>query len=132
MTNSVFEGMTNLYSLSKTLRFELKPVGKTRENMDDNLEYDKDLQTFLKDQSIEDAYQVLKPVFDTIHEDFITQSLESEEGKKIDIAEYYTLTHKLLLLKSKKANLKKREQSDEITKEIENIQKEIDNLEKDK
>ena len=25
---SVFEGFTNLYELSKTLRFELRPVGK--------------------------------------------------------------------------------------------------------
>ncbi|PIU09150.1 MAG: hypothetical protein CO138_00730 [Candidatus Moranbacteria bacterium CG_4_9_14_3_um_filter_33_15] len=28
MSKLVFENFTNLYSLSKTLRFELKPVGK--------------------------------------------------------------------------------------------------------
>ena len=86
--DSVFSKFTNLYSLSKTLRFELKPVGKTLENMRKQLKYDETLQTFLKDQAIEDAYQILKPIFDELHEQFITQSLESDEAKSISFAEY--------------------------------------------
>jgi len=66
----------------------LKPVGKTLENMRTHLEYDKDLQTFMKDQDIEDAYQTLKPILDNIHEDFITQSLESAKAKSIDFSGY--------------------------------------------
>lgn len=31
--SSVFDQFTNQYALSKTLRFELRPVGETLENM---------------------------------------------------------------------------------------------------
>lgn len=88
MDKKIFEQFTNQYSLSKTLRFELKPVGKTLENMKEHFEYNPDLQTFLKDQRIEDAYQLLKPIIDDIHEEFITQSLESDEAKNIDFSGY--------------------------------------------
>lgn len=86
---------TNQYSLSKTLRFELVPQGKTRENMNTQFEYDSDMQTFLKDQRIEDAYQTLKPVLDGIHEEFITESLESEQAKGIDFVAYADMYTKL-------------------------------------
>ncbi len=85
---SVFDSFTNLYSLSKTLRFELKPVGKTLEHLKKAQEYDPVIQTFMKDQEIEDAYQSLKPVLDKIHEDFITQSLVSPQAKSIDFSPY--------------------------------------------
>ena len=83
-----FSNFTNLYELSKTLRFELKPVGDTLEKMKQNLKYDKNLQTFLKDQDIEDAYQNLKPLIDGIHEEFINDSLESNKAKEIDFSNY--------------------------------------------
>ncbi len=86
-----FSAFTNKYALSKTLRFELKPVGKTLENMCSHLGYDKELQTFLKDQQIEDAYQQLKPVLDSLHEAFITESLSSETAKTIDFTKYWEL-----------------------------------------
>ncbi|OIO19978.1 MAG: type V CRISPR-associated protein Cpf1 [Candidatus Magasanikbacteria bacterium CG_4_10_14_0_8_um_filter_32_14] len=86
--NNVWDKFTNQYSLSKTLRFELKPVGKTREKMNEQLKYDKQLQTFLKDQEIEDAYQYLKPFFDKLHKEFITDSLDSDTTKKIDFSDY--------------------------------------------
>lgn len=86
---SIFdERFSGLYSLSKTLRFELKPVGKTLENMRRHLRYDEKLQTFFADQEIEDAYQTLKPVFDVIHEKFITESLISDKAQEINFADY--------------------------------------------
>jgi len=85
---SVFDQFTNKYSLSKTLRFELKPVGKTLDRMKEHMKYDENLQTFLKDQDIEDAYQVFKPLIDEIHEEFIVSSLESDEAKHIDFSSY--------------------------------------------
>jgi len=63
-------------------------VGKTLENMREHLGYDKNLQTFLKDQKIEDAYQELKPKIDELHEEFINDALGSEEAKKINFSEY--------------------------------------------
>lgn len=83
-----FDKFTNLYSLSKTLRFELKPVGKTLDNMKKDLQWDERLQTFFKDQEIEDAYQTLKPEIDKIHEQFITESLESEDVNSIGFSSY--------------------------------------------
>lgn len=88
-----FDQFTNLYSLSKTLRFELKPIGKTLDTMRENLRYDGSLQTFFADKEIEDAYQTLKPIFDKIHEQFITESLESETAQKIDFSEYLEKYH---------------------------------------
>lgn len=88
---SVFDDFTGKYALSKTLRFELKPIGKTLENMRTQFEYDEDLRTFMKDQNIEDSYQALKPVLDTIHEEFINESLESESVKNIDFSSYLNL-----------------------------------------
>lgn len=96
-----FDDFTNLYSLSKTLRFELRPVGKTIENMREHLRYDEYLQTFLADQEIEDAYQALKPLFDSSHEEFITDSLESEIAKNIDFSEYLKIYRDKKNLKEK-------------------------------
>lgn len=99
MNKHVFEGFANLYSISKTLRFELKPVGRTLENMKEKIGYkdgtNDDFSTFLKDQAIEDAYQALKPVFDRLHEEFITVSLESAEAKKIDFTSYFEIKEEL-------------------------------------
>lgn len=120
----VFEKFTNLYSLSKTLRFELKPYLEIPEDEKEKLfgedkEYYKGCKTyteyylkktnkehhsnekaknvdlqlinFLHDQQVEDAYQILKPVFDKLHEEFITKSLEGDAAKKINFEDYYNL-----------------------------------------
>jgi hypothetical protein len=118
---NIFSDFTKQYALSKTLRFELKPIGKTRENMDKELEYDPTLRTFLKDQRIEDAYQTLKPVFDKIHETFITQSLESNAAKEIDFSIYLKLKTELQAI-NKKDNPKK---SKDKQKEIEGEEKKL-------
>src|SRR3989344_5958259 len=86
---SIFDKFTRQYSLSKTLRFELKPVGKTLENMRNHLGFDEKLQTFFADQEIKHAYMTLKPIFDSIHEKFITESLASSVAKKINFLEYF-------------------------------------------
>jgi len=114
-TKSIFDNFTNQYSLSKTLRFELKPEGNTLKKMKENLEYDSDLQTFLADQKIEDAYQILKPVFDKIHEEFITKSLKSIKAKKIDFSPYFDLYKKQKEEqdKQKKKNFEKLIQNEE-------------------
>lgn len=87
---NIFNEFTNLYELSKTLRFELKPIGNTIDKMRQHLRYDKDLQTFFADQEIEYAYQILKPIFDSLHEEFITDSMVSKIARDIDFSEYLT------------------------------------------
>jgi CRISPR-associated protein Cpf1 len=98
---SIFSQFTNLYSLTKTLRFELKPIGKTLENLWKAQGKDENLQTFLKDQEIEVAYQTLKPELDKKHEEFINQSLKCEEAKNVNFEKY------LELYRNKQDNLKK-------------------------
>ncbi len=86
---NTYKNFANQYELLKTLRFELKPISKTLEKMRENVKYDKDLQTFLKDQEIEDSYQILKPVFDRLHENFINESLNSRTLKTANFNEYF-------------------------------------------
>lgn len=86
---NIYKDFASQYELLKTLRFELKPIGKTLEKMRENIKYDKDLQTFLKDQEVEDSYQTLKPVFDRLHESFINESLNSKTLKNTDFSEYF-------------------------------------------
>lgn len=83
-----FESFTNVYQVQKTLRFGLKPMWNTLEKMREQFEYDKDLQTFLTDQRIEDAYQSLKPFIDDQHELFINMALKSGIAKQIPFADY--------------------------------------------
>ena len=89
---------TGLYSLSKTLRFELKPVGKTKETFkrwldelkNTELVVDDGGNLFLKDKQIKDAYLAIKPIMDKLHEQFIEMSLLSKEARNIDFSDYYT------------------------------------------
>lgn len=97
----IFRDFFGKYALSKTLRFELKPVGKTLENMQNRFGYDKEMRTFLCDQKIEDAYQALKPVLDRIHEKFINESTESVEAKRIGFGSYLDLYRNRKDLKEK-------------------------------
>ncbi len=101
----VFDEFTNLYPVSKTLRFELVPDPASLEHMKTRFGYDPEIQAFLCDKEIEDAYQRLKPVLDKIHEQFITESLTSNDVKKIDFSEYFKTFFEIK--ESKKGDLKK-------------------------
>ena len=68
--NTISDNFTNLYSLSKTLRFELKPIGKTAENIQ--------AKGLLKeDESRAKEYQVVKKIIDKYHKSFIEESFDS-------------------------------------------------------
>lgn len=123
--SKIFSNCKNLYSLSKTLRFELVPVWETRNKMNENLEYDENLKTFFKDQNIEDAYQVLKPVFDKIHEEFITKSLENNEVKKIVFWNYLKLKSELLKIDKKWKEKEYNDKKKEIEAEEKSLRKQI-------
>ena len=90
MNNS--DNFTNLYSLSKTLRFELKPIGKTAETFKQWIEElnntNEDGNLFAKDRKIKDAYLVIKPIMDKLHEQFIEKAL-LDGAKNIDFSEYF-------------------------------------------
>lgn len=67
---NAFEGFTNLYELSKTLRFELKPVGNTQKMLDDN-------KVFEEDKIKQEKYTKIKPYFDRLHREFVKESLQN-------------------------------------------------------
>lgn len=76
---NLFNDFTNLYELQKTLRFELKPVGKTAELLKQNM-------VFEKDKLIDDNYHKIKYYFDLLHRKFIKEALSEIN---FDFNEYY-------------------------------------------
>lgn len=67
-----YEKMSASYALSKTLRFELLPIGMTRSNLEKH-------EILIKDAKKDKAYHEIKPLFDEIHDKFISESLEKSE-----------------------------------------------------
>ncbi len=80
---------TNQYSLSKTLRFELKPIGKDGERLLSEKATNFFAEILEQDREIKKAYDALKPVMDKIHENIINTSMTSAEAKQIDFTEYF-------------------------------------------
>lgn len=83
-----FENFTGLYSLTKTLRFELKPIGKTLEYIEKNGLLD-------RDRHRANSYVEVKKIIDRYHKQFIEDSLRNfkliyeNEGKKDSLEEYF-------------------------------------------
>lgn len=74
-----FKDFTNLYEVQKTLRFELKPVGKTEVLIEAN-------KILEKDKLIDDNYHKIKYYFDLLHKKFINETLAD---LKLDLKNYY-------------------------------------------
>ncbi|MCL1624277.1 type V CRISPR-associated protein Cas12a/Cpf1 [Moraxella sp. Tifton1] len=86
----LFNAFTQQYPLSKTVRFELKPIGKT-------LEYIKAKNFLKKDAALAESYQKIKPILDDYHRDFIGQAL-----KDISLTELSNFQNHYLALKQNK------------------------------
>lgn len=86
---------TDLYSISKTLRFELKPIGKTLENIEKNGILGRDYRRSI-------GYKSIKKIIDEYHKAFIDRVLNDYERKldetgrivwKDSLNELYRLYH---------------------------------------
>lgn len=81
---------TNLYPVSKTLRFELQPIGKTKENIEKN-------GILLRDEKRAEDYQIVKDYIDEYHKQFIKDRLWNfklpltSEGHLNSLEEYQVL-----------------------------------------
>lgn len=73
--SNMYDKFTNLYSVSKTLRFELKPQGKTLENLKIN-------NVIQDDEHRAESYKRAKKMIDEYHKKFINEVLENY---KIDL-----------------------------------------------
>lgn len=110
-----YDNYTNLFSLSKTLRFELQPIGKTKETFrqwfeelrNAELVVDGDSNLFIKDKKIKDAYLAIKPVMDYLHEQFIDEALKSNEAKKIDFSKYFDAYRNKMVKEEMESELRK-------------------------
>lgn len=96
--NSVFDGFTRKYELSKTLRFELRPVGKTQEMLEET-------GVFEKDRIIKEKYEKTKPYFDRMHREFVQDALSdvalSSGGEYARIVSEWRKDTKSAVLKKK-------------------------------
>lgn len=117
----IFDSFINKYSLSKTLRFELKPHPLSRSLT----------EVISKDKEIDRLYnEEMKPMFDDLHEKFIRESLAEVEFTVTDLKQLERYFEELKNLKQKLKNLNKNKEDNE--KEIENTQKEIKEFENEK
>lgn len=84
------EQFTNLYPVSKTLRFELQPIGKTKEHIEKN-------GILQRDEKRADDYKTVKGFIDEYHKQFIKERLWSfnlplrSEGHLNSLEEYQAL-----------------------------------------
>jgi hypothetical protein len=114
---SIWSEFTKQYALNKTLRFELKPVGRTEDFLKQN-------KVFEKDKTIDDSYNQAKFYFDKLHQKFINESLSLNNAKAIDL-KYFA--EQFLKLKSQIQKLKSENKKEEVNKK----EKEINNLRND-
>ena len=106
MKSDLFSPFTNLYPIQKTLRRELKPLNE-------NFEHDPFLTTLRnskipqRDKQREKDYQEIKPLLDKLHNQFITESLQSLETQdRSDFVLFYQTCQKK---KKNKADLSEKE-----------------------
>lgn len=85
-----FEELTGLYSLSKTLKFELNPIGRT-------LDFIESKGLIMQDEQRAEEYKKVKEIIDRYHKNFISWCLSKlklvyhSEEKKDSLEEYLCL-----------------------------------------
>ncbi|MDD3422218.1 MAG: type V CRISPR-associated protein Cas12a/Cpf1 [Bacilli bacterium] len=73
---AIYDNMYGIYSIQKTLRFELKPIGKTKEVID-AIDIDSNSSIFVDDQRRYDEYLSAKALLDNYYRDFVNEVLSS-------------------------------------------------------
>lgn len=123
-TKSVFDNFTRKYALSKTLRFELKPVGKTEQFLKDN-------KIIEKDKTIDDSYNHAKFYFDTLHQRFIDVALDIDKTKSLQFAKFADFLEKNNSCLLTKRKLFKEARTKKDARRVDFLQKEINNIEQE-
>lgn len=81
-----FSNFTGLYPIQKTLRFELKPIGKTKENIEKSGILERDNERAI-------AYKAVKKAIDEYHKSFIELKLADLVLMQGQLEEFYMLYH---------------------------------------
>ena len=80
--SALFEEFTNCYPLSKTLRFSLRPIGKTRD-------FIKERGLLQEDEELSKKYKYAKKIIDEYHKDFIDRKLRDFSFDKKDLKKIF-------------------------------------------
>lgn len=88
---SIFSEFTNLYSITKTLKFELKPTDITKNLLD-----------YKRDKERGEYYKKIKPLFDQLHRNFIAKSLAYYASQNVDYTEFKNKYDEFLKAKENK------------------------------
>ncbi len=99
---SVWNNFTNQYSLSKTLRFELKPIGDTLQNI-------KEKGIIEEDKEREKRFNEIKQLMDEYYKDFIERALKTVHIDQKDLKAYQEVYLTLKKSKQKKESYEKLE-----------------------
>lgn len=121
------DNFVNLYPVTKTLRFKLIPIGKTKENFDKNnlLQVDKDRA---------DNYQKAKIIIDKYYNTFINNCLNNFKfrDKPNNLKEYYLVKNEDLDEEEKNKKIKEiqKDLRDEIVSSFKDNEKKKENFDK--
>lgn len=111
---SVFSGFTNLYSLSKTLKFELKPTEMTKAHLN-----------FDKDKLRSEHYKNIKVLFDQLHRQFIDQGLQLYAESNSNYNEFFRVYKEFLTARKNNKKIDGKFDTNKKT-QFENVQKEFE------
>jgi CRISPR-associated protein Cpf1 len=87
--NSIWDGFTNKYKVSKTLRFELKPIGNTLKHINNR-------GLIEEDEEREKEFNEVKKIMDEFYKDFIEKALGSCCIEKEDLQQFETIYNRLI------------------------------------
>ena len=88
MNQSIFDQFILQYPVTKTLRFALKPIDKTEENI-------KEKGLLKKDEDLSKKYKQAKKIIDEYHKSYINEKLVTFSFKIEDLQEFSDIYHKL-------------------------------------
>lgn len=114
--HSLFNEFNHLYPVEKTLRFALKPIGKTPENLK-NFRNEKQQNLLQEDEERAEKYKQAKKIIDEYHKEFIHKQLSGFEFELEGLEQF----------KKAYVNLKRDNKNDDLKKAL---KKEQDNLRK--
>lgn len=113
--SNLYCDLHGLYPVSKTLKFELIPIGKTKENIEKNGILNDDEKRAI-------AFKKVKKYCDECHKKFIDEALKDFELNVDDLNEYYTTLNEIRMAtkEEKRTNefIKKRDRLDKIQEKL--------------
>ena len=128
LENSLWGQFTNQYQVSKTLRFELNPIGKTKEMFDNGKNPLKKIIDDDKKRALD--YKKAKKIIDAYHREFIEKALDGLEFQTEDLKKYQELQKDITKTKSALSEARKKKEGNKKTIEtdLKKIQKNLSDL----